>query len=274
MYLLLLWFGSSLWVFFDAKKIGAKKGLVRGSLDGGPGQWFTLSLVCPVLGFLMYLSFRSKIKKINQGKKVRPFLEEQIRLALDQGEYLLAKCDFIDPETDRTFTAGITNKNLRYFFVLKRNNGRDGYSISNTAIGISRISAIQDSKVVNGNLNVFRINIWWENKTETLDTIDSEGEAFIKELKHVLALREGSTLASTSSISDELEKLYQLAKEGIINDDEWTRAKEMYLGKPLDKREQSIQTLRKLYDLHETGVLSKSEFNTKKWEILSKKDIS
>ena len=73
------------------------------------------------------------------------------------------------------------------------------------------------------------------------------------------------------SAADELQKLAQLMKDGAVTSEEWTRAKELYLGKPEDKREQTIGTLRKLHELKLSGVLSEMEFNMKKWDILSRR---
>jgi hypothetical protein len=77
--------------------------------------------------------------------------------------------------------------------------------------------------------------------------------------------------AQPVSPADELHKLAQLVKDGVLTTEEWTRAKELYLGKPEDKREQTIDTLRKLYKLKLSGVLSAMEFNMKKWDILARR---
>lgn len=75
------------------------------------------------------------------------------------------------------------------------------------------------------------------------------------------------------SPADELQKLAVLRSEGIITDDEWTRSKELYLGKEPDKREEAVRILHDLHRLLRAGVLSEAEFNMKKWDVLSRKDI-
>jgi hypothetical protein len=50
--------------------------------------------------------------------------------------------------------------------------------------------------------------------------------------------------ASATSISRELEKLAELKAKGLISDDEWDRATELFLGKPLNERESAIEKLR------------------------------
>jgi hypothetical protein len=80
--------------------------------------------------------------------------------------------------------------------------------------------------------------------------------------------------ASRSPVSpaDELGRLSQLRAEGAISDLDWERAKDLYLGKRPDARQAMIEQLRGLHDLHRRGALSESEFNMKKWDVLSQKD--
>ncbi|GEM_PF-6470908 len=72
------------------------------------------------------------------------------------------------------------------------------------------------------------------------------------------------------SMADELAKLSELAKQGALSAAEWDRAKTLYLGKPPDRRAEDTRLLAQLHDLHRAGALSESEFNSKKWEILSR----
>ena len=76
----------------------------------------------------------------------------------------------------------------------------------------------------------------------------------------------------TVSAADELGRLAALRDSGVLTSQDWDRAKDMYLGKPPDARVVAVEHLRALYRLHTEGVLSLSEFNTKKWEVLTKTD--
>jgi hypothetical protein len=76
--------------------------------------------------------------------------------------------------------------------------------------------------------------------------------------------------ASDADVADELTKLAELTQRGLLSSEEWERAKQLYLGKPVDQREADTRLLRELNDLFRNGVLSESEFNDKKWEILSR----
>ena len=71
------------------------------------------------------------------------------------------------------------------------------------------------------------------------------------------------------SVADELSELAALRDEGTLTDDDWARAKGLFLGKQPSDRDQAVEHLRKLYELHKAGVLSESEFNSKKWDVLA-----
>lgn len=75
---------------------------------------------------------------------------------------------------------------------------------------------------------------------------------------------------SATSIADELEKLSELRSQGVIDEADWERAKNLFLGKPTDRREEAVTRLRQLHSHYRAGVLSESEFNSKQWEILSR----
>ena len=58
---------SSIWVFVDAKKIGVKKGQVKGIADMGPGTWLIGCLLFWIIAFPMYLIKRPEFVKANAG---------------------------------------------------------------------------------------------------------------------------------------------------------------------------------------------------------------
>ena len=57
--------GSSIWVYFDAKSIGVKKGQIKGLTDMGPVGWFFVTLLLWIVGFPAWLAMRGKYKEIN-----------------------------------------------------------------------------------------------------------------------------------------------------------------------------------------------------------------
>lgn len=88
------------------------------------------------------------------------------------------------------------------------------------------------------------------------------------------ALDRALTASSSSpesgiSVAAELEKLAALRDSGVLTEADWTRAKGLYLGQPEDQQSATVDQLRRLYSLHREGVLSESEFNSKKWDVLA-----
>ena len=81
--------------------------------------------------------------------------------------------------------------------------------------------------------------------------------------------RAPQTITPPPDTADQLRKLAELVKEGILSEDDWEQAKAAYLGKPDDKRQEAVRLLRSLYDLTQHGALTESEFRQRKWDILS-----
>ena len=72
------------------------------------------------------------------------------------------------------------------------------------------------------------------------------------------------------SPADELGKLAELRAAGALSDDDWARAKDLFLGQRPDAQANAVEHLKQLHALWRSGVLSESEFNIKKWEVLSR----
>ena len=54
---------TSFWVFFDAKKIGVRKGLISGIADMNPAMWLIACIFLWIVAFPIYLIKRSELKK-------------------------------------------------------------------------------------------------------------------------------------------------------------------------------------------------------------------
>jgi len=65
-YILLLVVVTSIWVFIDAKRIGIRKGQVRGLADLGPAGWLFACLFLWIMAFPLYLIKRPELKRINE----------------------------------------------------------------------------------------------------------------------------------------------------------------------------------------------------------------
>src|SRR5262245_49695935 len=72
---------TAVWVYFDAKAIGVKKGQISGFADMGPAGWFFATLLLWIVGFPLYLATRGEFKRINSGLTVRkcPQCAEEIK---------------------------------------------------------------------------------------------------------------------------------------------------------------------------------------------------
>lgn len=57
---------TSVWILFDTKAIGVKKGQLSGFVDLGPWGWFICSLLLWIVVFPLYLAKRPVYKRINQ----------------------------------------------------------------------------------------------------------------------------------------------------------------------------------------------------------------
>ncbi len=73
MWLLLIIIGTSIWVFFDAKKIGVKKKKKKSFVNFGPVGWLLCSLGLWIVTFPLYLIKRSDLKKKFQTEKTPTF---------------------------------------------------------------------------------------------------------------------------------------------------------------------------------------------------------
>jgi hypothetical protein len=56
---------TSVWVYFDAKHIGAQKGQLKGIANMGPVGWFISCLGIWIIAFPFYLAMRGELKRIN-----------------------------------------------------------------------------------------------------------------------------------------------------------------------------------------------------------------
>jgi len=74
-----------------------------------------------------------------------------------------------------------------------------------------------------------------------------------------------------NSVAQEIERLGQLFLKGVITPEEFERGKTLFLGTPPDRAASAVELLQSLDALKKQGVLSQSEFNMKKWEILSER---
>lgn len=64
-FLYLVVLGTSIWVLFDAKSIGVKRGQIKGLGNLGPWGWFFSSLFLWIIAFPFYVVKRGEFKRVN-----------------------------------------------------------------------------------------------------------------------------------------------------------------------------------------------------------------
>jgi len=179
------------------------------------------------------------------------------------------------PDFTTSFATVLTNRHVRIMGIKTNWQGKKPRLTSNIAIAVRAITSISTEDYGQGLLGstkVFRLVFWWEGHQETLVTLAiAEGKAFTEKLKEVVAGRD--LTSGRTSVADEIQRLSQLANEGILTQDEWLRAKDHLIGVSPSKVDEATQLLRQLHALFVQGVLSESEYNMKKWDVLSQRLI-
>lgn len=190
-----------------------------------------------------------------------------IHTAIEPGDIVLEGIKCIISGSAANRLAILTNTSI-HFMAYRMSTHGNAVMINHSTVPLSSVSAVSTTKKGKN----FLITFWWEGHQENMrSNWLNEAEEFAGRLKHLVATKE--TSQETTSMADEIAKLSHLADEGILSQDELARAKELFLGQPQSKIDQSMQLLRNLKELNKQGILSESEFNMKKWDVLSKKDF-
>jgi hypothetical protein len=195
-----------------------------------------------------------------------------IREALEPTETLYAIARLSVPSDqliEASIDAVVTD---RFVHVMQiSGNQRIGYSLSShSQVPLTAITAMSTRQKGSR----IEISFFWENYHEVFVSkrgLLDEATNLANHLKRLLSTKEAQSAAF--SISDELSKLSQLSQEGILTEQELARAKGMLIGKEPNHIDQSIELLRSIKSLQKQGILSESEFNMKKWDILSKREF-
>jgi hypothetical protein len=208
------------------------------------------------------------------------WLREAVKDELDPGEQLAAMCEFTHWESD---DAGrpvsdesllvLTNRNLRFMaFQSRHRRGtfERGPCTFNAMVPLNEIHGLSVTRTPPGVLRRAEtgVEVRWRGGVETWGSPYVEGDHLVRLLEDHLARKNASNFAG--GLSDEIGRLAVLAQEGIISQDEFERGKELFLGKAPDARDDAMTLLRQLHGLYKSGVLSESEFNMKKWDVLSR----
>lgn len=204
-----------------------------------------------------------------------PGLLELIQSELEPEETLLEVCKFNmltipGRNKNRTPVVAVLTNRYFHFMAVRKMSGGKWKLRAHSQLPLSSVSAVTTKM----KRNSAQISLFWEGREESLVAGSKwfeEAKAFASQSKRVVTERE--VRHEASGVADEIAKLSQLANEGILTEDELARAKDLMLGRPSSDIDQSIVLLKNLHELQRQGVLSESEFNMKKWDVLSKKDF-
>lgn len=199
-----------------------------------------------------------------------PWLRPAIQPILDPGEVIEILCDFYSGATNRTLV--LTNRTLRFTaFQRPRFAGKKPWPLTfNFTIPLHLITGVGVSRVPPGLRTQAKVSIQvhWTGTPEFWSSNYAHGDLFAQHLEGMLARR--TAAAQGSGIADEIAKLGALTSNGVITAEEFERGKQVFLGSAPDQAAATVAHLRQLHDLFLAKVLSESEFNMKKWELLSK----
>jgi len=138
---------------------------------------------------------------------------------------------------------------IRYYAILDRLRMTNSPALRSELLNVGRVL---------GELNPFS-NEWSEQR-----------------LANDLSVLSPTVVNSSSSVSiaTQVEKLGELYKKSVITQAEFERGKALFLGSPPDIAAQTLNVLDGLHKLKINGALSESEYNVKKWELLSGKNLN
>ena len=208
-------------------------------------------------------------------------LESTIRSVLDPGESLqMVALNFgfgvqgsIDNASrSAAFHLALTDRNLRKLRIdIPRSRKKLPTVLESTTMPLNTITGVRVRRTPRKWTGIAAsITVWvsWHGgRAEEWTSCWDDAEPFVAALEASLARRTVAT--ATGGVADEISKLGELAGRGVITHEEFERGKELFLGRAPEEAADKIGLLRELHSLHERGVLSESEFNMKKWEILA-----
>jgi hypothetical protein len=170
----------------------------------------------------------------------------------------------------RAVEAVVTSHHLRLVRLKKKKLNR-GWGIEyDVAVRLRDITDIDVTTSRAGREGRIRMTLSYTGGGDVIEKVDGP------EARELLAVLEAEVeqhrlaRAGKASLAEQLEKLAALKQSGILSEQDWERAKDLFLGAPRPKQQEAVKMLKSIYDLHKAGVLSEGEFNMKKWDILSR----
>jgi len=184
-------------------------------------------------------------------------------------ERLVASCN-ISIDTSIKKVAVLTNISLRIVDILKSFNWnftRNFKLFKVQNIPLIDISDLSITNIPNTTVEITFLRNGCRCRYSFVNYL--EGENLANTLNNALfSLSNGE-----DRIADQLEKIAQLYNIGVLSQSEYEKVKQRFLAGGLNKVEQASQFLQNLHSLQISGALTSSEFQIKKWDILSKNQI-
>ncbi len=110
----------------------------------------------------------------------------------------------------------------------------------------------------------------WAQNRIVVRLARSEAQCLCDLINKAIADAKAATQRTPISAADEIAKCASLYARGILSPQEYERAKAMLIGRPTSKVEETAGMIESLHALYREGALSESEFNMKKWDVLSR----
>jgi hypothetical protein len=205
---------------------------------------------------------------------------EQMKQILDTDEQIIVLGDWCEilrvwygaswQDQESWATLCVTQRNM-YTFVFKNKLFGGKQIISNQVYPLELFVkwSFTKQKDNKGNLTGLRFKLQHDvNVSETVLFCEPIGAQAFKEKFEAVMLGFKSKEKGID-VAAQLAALNDLFSDGILTPDEFTRAKEIYLGKSPDAQILLDQSLRSLKQLRDVGALSDAEYEAKKWDVIS-----
>ena len=217
-------------------------------------------LLCTLAGLILYLAGvrkdRAKAKYEQEYAKLlaefkqdgmNEAIYEKIVLFLNHGEKQgQLNMATASPEEISRYNEVLS---IRYHAILHRLQRADSPALRSELLNVGRF--LHELNSFNGEWNEQRL-------ANDLATLSSA------------AVQSGNSV----NIAAQIAELGELCKKGIITQEEFNRGKALFLGSSPDIAAQTLNILDGLHKLKINGALSESEYNIKKWELLSGKNLN
>ncbi|MDQ1308669.1 MAG: hypothetical protein QG671_4504 [Actinomycetota bacterium] len=169
------------------------------------------------------------------------------------------------------FTLALTGRrmyviNLKFSFTGNRTKVQEHWSRRFEDFTRWQFDSVKDNK---GTLKTYAFAFSGDDghADESFNAHPEDAEPFIDAFTS--AMTRISAVRAVPDVAEQLQALHSLFSEGVLTAEEFQRAKELFIGCPADAELKAERSLRNLKQLLDAGILTESEFRSKKWQVLS-----